>query len=97
MLSLDDTKLEIFGFGDNKEDIFYCLINLKVNPDGLNVEKLSQTDPRNLDDVLDDMGCLVMITGEDIEKLISEKDIEDENFHKALYDLAVEEGIIGDE
>lgn len=97
MLKPDDTKLEIFGFGDAKEDIFYCLINQKVNPDGLDPEKLAQTDPRDLDDVLDKMGCLVMITGEDMESLIKEKNIQDENFHQALYELAVDEGLISEE
>ncbi len=94
MLQLNDTKLEIFGFGDEKEDIFYCLINLKVNPDGLDVDKLAKTDPRELDDQLDQMGCLVMITGEDLESLIEEEDIGEANLHKALYDLAVDEEVI---
>lgn len=94
MLQFNDTKLEIFGFGDNKEDIFYCLINLKVNPDGLDVDKLAKTDPRELDDQLDKMGCLVMITGEDLESLISEEDLSEPNMHQALYDLAVKEEVI---
>jgi len=94
MLEKDDTKLEIFGFGDEAEDNFYCLVNLKKSPEGIDLERLSNADPRKFDEVLDDMGCIVMLTGEEMEELIKRGDISDSNLHKSLYELAVEEEII---
>lgn len=94
MLQKDDTKLEIFGFGDEAEDNFYCLVNLKKSPEGIDLERLSNADPRKFDEVLDDMGCIVMLTGEEMEELIKRGDISDSNLHKSLYELAVEEEII---
>ena len=94
MVQFEDTKLEIIGFGEAKEDIFYFLVDLNVSPDGIDAEKLSQTDPRELDDELDKMGCLLMITGEDLESFLEEENITETNLHKAIYEKAVEEQII---
>lgn len=96
MLEKDDTKLEIFGFGDeeDEEDSFYCLVNTKKSPDGIDLEKLSNADPRKFDEVLNEMGCILLLRGDEVEELIKRGDITDANLHKSLYELAVEEGII---
>ena len=96
MLDKDDTKLEIFGFGDEEddEDSFYCLVNTKKSPDGIDLEKLSNADPRKFDEVLNEMGCILLLRGDEVEELIKRGNITDSNLHKSLYELAVEEGII---
>lgn len=94
MLDKDDTKLEIFGFGDESEDTFYCLVDLTTSPDGIDLEQLRLADPRNFDEELDKMGCIVMITGNEMEELIERGDINDSNLHKSLYELAVDQGLI---
>lgn len=96
MLKKDDTKLEIFGFGDDDsdEDTFYCLVNTTKSPDGIDLEKLSNADPRKFDEVLNEMGCILLLRGDEVEELINRGDITDTNLHKSLYELAVDEGII---
>lgn len=94
MLQKDDTKLEIFGFGDDGEDNFYCLVNISKNPDGIDLEKLSNADPRKFDEVLNDMGCILLLRGDEVEELIKRGDISDSDLHQSLYELSVEEGII---
>lgn len=96
MLKKDDTKLEIFGFGetDDNEDTFYCLVNTAKNPDGIDLEKLSMADPRKFDEVLNEMGCILLLRGDEVEELIERDEITDSNLHQSLYDLAVAEEII---
>ncbi len=96
MLQQDDTKLEIFGFGDenDEEDTFYCLVNTKKSPDGIDLEKLSNADPRKFDEALNEMGCILLLRGDEIEELISREAITDTDLQKSLYELAVDEGII---
>lgn len=96
MLQKDDTKLEIFGFGneENDEDNFYCLVNTQKSPEGIDLERLSNADPRKFDDVLNEMGCILLLRGDEVEELINRGDITDSNLHKSIYELAVEEGII---
>jgi hypothetical protein len=94
MLQKDDTKLEIFGFGDNDDDNFYCLVNIKKNPEGIDLEKLSNADPRKFDEVLNEMGCILLLRGDEVEELINRGEITDADLHKSLYDLSVEEGVI---
>lgn len=96
MLGKDDTKLEIFSFGDKDqdEDNFFCLINLKKSPDGMDLKKLSQADPRNFDQALNEMGCILMLRGDEVELLIEREEITGTDLHQSLYDLAVEEDII---
>jgi hypothetical protein len=95
MLSKDDTKLEVFKFGDDESDYFYCLVDSTVSPDGIDLDKLRMTDPRNFDDMLDKMGCIAMLSGDELEELIRRDKITKGDLHQELYDLAVEEGIIG--
>lgn len=96
MLEKDDTKLEIFGFGEEEsdEDSFYCLVNTQKSPDGIDLEKLSMADPRKFDEVLDEMGCILLLRGDEVEELISRGDITDADLHQSIYKLAVDEGII---
>ncbi len=96
MLDKDDTKLEIFGFGDEEanEDTFYCLVNLTKSPDGIDLEKLSMADPRKFDEVLNEMGCILLLRGDEVEELINRGDITDTDLHKSIYELAVDEEII---
>lgn len=94
MIDKDDTKLEIFGFGDEDEDTFYCLVNLSKSPNGIDLERLSNADPRKFDEVLDSMGCILLLQGDEVEELIRREDITKSNLHEGLYELAVEEGII---
>ncbi|MBN2730983.1 MAG: hypothetical protein JXR26_01010 [Balneolaceae bacterium] len=94
MLEKKDTKLEIFGFGETDDDKFYALINLKKSPDGIDLKKLSMADPRKFDEVLDSMGCILLLRGDEVEELINRGDINDADLHKELYELAVREQII---
>ena len=96
MLNKDDTKLEIFGFGDDdaEEDTFYCLVNIAKSPDGIDLKKLSNADPRKFDEVLNEMGCIFLLRGDEVEELINRGDITDTDMHQSLYDLAVDEKII---
>jgi len=94
MITKDNTKLELFGFGDNPDDIFYCLVNLTKSPDGVDLEKLSAADPRRFDEVLNSMGCILLLNGEEVEELIKRDEITDANLHQSIYDLAVREEVI---
>lgn len=94
MLKKDETKLEIFGFGDDDTDKFYALVNLKKSPDGIDLETLSNADPRRFDEVLNSMGCILLLRGDEIEELIHRDDISEGNLHTGIYKLAVKEEII---
>lgn len=94
MLQKDDTKLEIFGFGESSNDKFYCLVDLTKSPEGIDLEELSKADPRHFDSKLEEMGCIVLLRGDEMEELINRGDIADQDLHKGLYDLAVQEEII---
>lgn len=95
MLSKEDTKLEIFGFGDDDEDNFYCLVNLTKSPDGIDLKKLSMVDPRKFDEALNQQGCILLLRGDEVEELIRRDEITDSDLHQSIYDLAVREEIIG--
>jgi hypothetical protein len=94
MLSKDNTKLEIFGFGEDDEDNFYCLVNLTKSPDGIDLKKLSMADPRNFDEALNKQGCILLLRGDEVEELIERDEITDSDLHQSIYDLAVREEII---
>lgn len=94
MLRLKDTKLDIFTFGEEPDDKFYCLVNLKISPDGLDPEKMKLTDPRNFDRMLKDTGCLVMMTQREINVLIRREELKADDLHSELFDLCKKEGII---
>lgn len=88
------TKLQRIDFGDEPADRYYCLVNLKVSPEGLDLTKMRLTNPRNIDHEFRQQGMLMMFTGEEIESLINRGDLERENLHKTLYQLALDEGVI---
>lgn len=98
MLKKDETKLEIIGFGEeddsDKTDTFYCLVNLRKSPDGIDLKKLSLADPRNFDQALERMGCILLLRGDEVEELIKRGDIADADIHTSLYELAKREDII---
>lgn len=89
-----ETTLQLIEFGEQPEDKFYCLVDLNISPHGMDVEKLKLTDPRNFDLEFRESGCLMMFTGDEIEELISRGDLDEDNLHDSLYDLAIKEGVI---
>lgn len=94
MLLLNDTELETFSFGEEDEDKYYILVNLKQNPDGINVQSLANADPRSFDQVLTQMGSLLMLTRIEINELIERGLVDANNLHESLFNLAKKEGII---
>lgn len=94
MLKLKDTGLEEFSFGDAAEDIFYILVDKKISPEGIDVDKLRLADPRNFDSVLADMGCILMLNGLEIEELVRRGEIQKERLHESIFELARTEGLL---
>jgi len=94
MADLKNTKLQKFEFGDSLSDTFYLLVDLKVSPEGINPEKVKLLDPRNFDHSLREMGCLLIFTGNEIDELVQREEIDAENMHISILELAVKEGII---
>lgn len=93
-LPLRKTALQVIEFGNMPEDKFYCLINLDISPNEMNIEKLRLTDPRNFDLQFRESGCLLMFTEDEIDVLVRRKDIDRDSMHKSLYELALREGIV---
>jgi hypothetical protein len=91
---MKETKLEVIEFGDEPEDKFFCLVDLDVSPDGLDVSSLKLSDPRNFDQTLRDSGCLLMFTGDEMSSLINRGDIDPDNMHDSLVDVAIKEGVL---
>jgi len=94
MPDLKDTGLEEFSFGDDPDDLFYILVNKKVSPNGIDVDKLSKADPRKFDSVLSEMGCVLMLTALEVTELCMRGDLDNENLHESMFELAKKEGII---
>lgn len=94
MLKLDQTGLEEFSFGDNPDDLFYILVNKKISPDGIDVDKLSKADPRKFDSVLNEMGCVLMLNGVEVTELCMRGDLDNENLHESMFELAEREGML---
>lgn len=94
MLNLDDTKLETYSFNDDGKDEFYILLDIRKNPEGINLAKLAMADPRRFDAVLTEMGCLLMLGEEEIQELSARGAIDAENLHQSLFELAKREGVI---
>lgn len=88
------TTLDVIEFGDEPEDTFYCLVDLEVSPEGLDVSSLKLSDPRNFDQTLRNSGCLMMFTGDEMRSLINRGDIDPDNMHDSLVDIAVREGLL---
>lgn len=96
-MKLKDTKLQRIDFGEEPADQYYCLVNLKVSPEGLDLAKMRLTNPRNIDQEFRQHGMLMMFTGEEIESLINRGDLDRDKLHESLYNLALEEGVIKEE
>lgn len=90
----EQTSLQIFEFGDSPADTFYCLVDLRVSPNGINIEKMRLTDPRNIDLQFRENGCLLMLDGEEVEEIIRRGDADRENLHQSLFQLASKEDIV---
>lgn len=88
------TKLDIFEFGDEPDDKFYCLTDLDVSPNGMNADKLRLGDPRNFDQRLKESGCLMMFTGDEVEELISRGELNPEMLHESIVDLGIKDGTL---
>lgn len=93
-MKLSQTSLQKIEFGNDPEDIYYCLIDLSISPSGLNIKKLRLTDPRNIDEQFRQNGCLMMFTGVEVEELIRRGELNGKYLHRSLYRLAVKDGII---
>lgn len=94
MLKLEDTGLEEFSFGDNPDDLFYILVNKKISPEGINVDKLSKADPRKFDSILNEMGCILMLNGLEVTELCMRGELDNDNLHESLFELAEDEGML---
>lgn len=88
------TSLEVIEFGDDPEDTFYCLVDVEISPNGLDVSSLKLSDPRNFDQTLRDSGCLLMFTGDEMKELINRGDVDPERMHESLVEVAVREGVL---
>ncbi len=88
------TALEIYAFGEAAEDTFYLLFDKRKYEGEIDMEKLKLTDPRNFDSVLNEMGCVLMMSGDQIDELQSRGEIDPNDLHQSLVQLAVKEGIM---
>ncbi len=93
-MKIDQTILQEIEFGADRSDIYYCLVDEKVSPDGLNVDKMRLTDPRNIDLQFREAGCLIMMTGDEVDELIHRGDLQTDDLHQSLFELALREGVI---
>ncbi len=94
MIPFNKTGLEELSFGEAKEDTFTILVDRIVSPEGIDLEKLRLADPRNFDKALADAGCLIMLNETEIDELVRRKELNRENLHQSLYDLAKQEGML---
>ncbi len=94
MIPFEKTGLEELSFGEEKEDKFTILVDRVVSPDGIDLEKLRLADPRNFDQALINAGCIIMLNETEIDELIRRKELDRENLHQSLYDLAKQEGML---
>lgn len=90
----EQTILQEITFGADRGDKYYCLVDQKVSSDGLNVDKMRLTDPRNIDLQFREAGCLLMMTGDELDELIRRGDLQTDDLHQSLFELAQREGII---
>ncbi len=94
MRTVSDTALESYQFGNKPEDTYYLLIDLVRNPNGVDITRLANADPRMFDSVLSDMGCVLMLSGDEMEELIRRGNVDEEDKHGSLFNLAQAEGLI---
>lgn len=94
MITLEHTSLEHFSFGDNPDDQFYLLINRKLNPNPIDTDKLKRINPLSFENVLNDMGCIMMLSGDEVDELARRGDIDKKNLHASLFEVAKREGVL---
>lgn len=94
MIPINQTGIEELRFGDTKEDIFHILVNKNISPDGIDLEKLRLADPRNFDAALSNAGCIVMLNEIEIDELSRRGELDTNDLHKSLYELAQSEGLL---
>ena len=93
-MKFHQTSLQKIDFSDSPEDIYYCLIDLRISPNGLNIKKIRLTDPRNIDQQFRQHGCLMMFDETEISELAGRGDLDPDHLHQSLFDLAVKEKVI---
>lgn len=93
-MKIDQTILQEIEFGTDRADVYYCLVDQKVSSAGLSVDKMRLTDPRNIDLQFRQAGCLMMMTGDEVDELIRRGDLQKSDLHQSLFELALHEGII---
>ncbi len=93
-MKFEDTALQKIEFGDKPADQYYCLVDLRISPKGINISEIRLTDPRNIDQQFLEKGCLMLFTGEEIHELLKRGNIEKKKMHQSLYNLAIREGVI---
>ncbi len=93
-MKLENTSLQKIEFGDDPSDQFYCLIDLRISPNGINIKKMKLSDPRNIDQAFRQAGCILMLTGDEVAELINRGELHSDNLHKTLFHLALQEGSI---
>ncbi len=94
MIKFNQTELEKISLGDDPQDNYVLLINKMVSPNGIDFEKLKLTDPRQFDSALNKMGCIVLLNELEIDELARRAELNRENLHESLYELAKEEGLL---
>ncbi len=94
MRTVNDTSLETFQFGEKAEDKYYLLIDLIKNENGIDLAKLTNADPRMFDTVLNEMGCVLMLSGDEMVELIRRGDVAKDDMHGSLFALAQREGLL---
>ncbi|MEX0779861.1 MAG: hypothetical protein WD491_07175 [Balneolales bacterium] len=94
MPTKEQTKLEVFGFSDKPEDKFYCLMDLTHKTAEIDLKKLSSTAPEKLDEALQEMGCLALLSRTDIETKLNGSDEDQEDLHEKMYNWAHDQGIV---
>lgn len=94
MLTLDQTRLETFNFGNAVNDTFYVLINALQNPNGIALSKLAMANPARFDTALNEMGCLLMLTGEEVQELVNRGELNYNALHQSVFELAKREGLL---
>lgn len=87
-------RLDIIAFGEKPEDAFYCLMDAKRAPERLDPDRLKFTDPRNFDVKLQEAGCLMMFTGDEVEELFKRGEADREDPESSLIGLAKAEGYL---
>lgn len=93
-MKLEETLLQHIEFGEQPKDQFYCLVDRRSSPGGIDIDSLKLSDPRRLDQEFRDHGCLMLFTGDEIEELVSRGDLNRDDIHVSLYNRALEEGVI---